>query len=515
MTRIIDRLGVPQGITKAILCFGFEQSKAFHPGGRGDPTGTEILIEVLRDKFLPDYFPVVVTERKTGRYLKDRIGCGFYIFTPALAMDPCAFWKGVQGRGFSTLDLVAEIEAITARYTRYSLMTPQEWRRVIIERIGFWVEVMSAFEEVVYLNGNAPHVFDDLIAYRVAREFGHPTLCLYRLPIVPGVSSRLMIFDDIFRQDSPLCVPNGATPPGVGADDLGAMMAGFAGAAPSGVSAPPNLAADPDLGKRVLHGAKRVYRGTRWLFQRIVRKALRSDIPEALAVLRDYRRHATRAVPDRFVYYPLHMQPEASSQPLGGIYADQELLVRHLLEALPEGVKLVVKEHPQQFSSTFMIRARERGFYARMAADDRIVLLHHSVPARDLLQRCLAAVTLTGTTALEALAMGKPCFVMGASPFVRAPNALVPRDHAALCAMMRNLAEGHVAPVTTAQISAYLDWLRAHSVFGYVDPYVHTRLEGLFSQADNIAAVTTALCAAIDQVRAPRANGPPARPDPD
>ena len=508
MPDIRELLNVPPGQRKAVLCFGFGHSRGVYPADRSDPSPGEAFVEVMKRRFARDHFSIVVGPVLTAKYLRTVMDVGAFIDHRSVPIEARGRWGGLERPGIPTHAIVAEVEKCVERYARHDGLDRWQWRRATMETVGFWAEVMSAFDEVFYLCGNVPHVFDDLIAYRVAQALGHPTLCLYRLPILPRLSVRTMIFEDIFRQDRPLPLPNGATPPALGPDDLAEVMRRLAGAPPSpapsaaqpGGSGVSVAAAKPAPARRAT--GQKLLRGLKAVQRRIRNRTLRAEMFEAGRVWREYRGHVTHTLPDRFVYYPLHMQPEASSHPLGGIYGDQEMLVHHLVEALPEGVKLVVKDHPLQLSSIDRLATRGRGFYARMAADPRIVLLHHSVPPRTLLPRCLAAVTLTGTTALEALAMGKPCFVMGASPFVRAPNALVPRDHAALCGMMQALAEGRVPPVRAAETTAYLDWLRAHSVFGYVDPYTHPQLEGLFSQDDNIAAVTTALCAAIDQIRA-------------
>ncbi|MFA7682192.1 MAG: hypothetical protein WCX61_04135, partial [Candidatus Peribacteraceae bacterium] len=47
-----------------------------------------------------------------------------------------------------------------------------------------------------------------------------------------------------------------------------------------------------------------------------------------------------------FVYFPLHYQPEATTHPMGGVFADLILAARLLNDALPKDVLIYVKEHP-------------------------------------------------------------------------------------------------------------------------------------------------------------------------
>lgn len=67
---------------------------------------------------------------------------------------------------------------------------------------------------------------------------------------------------------------------------------------------------------------------------------------------------------EKFIYVPLHMQPELTTCPLGGQFADQLLMVRMLSAHLPKGYRLYVKEHPDQLRHTLTHpSARSAEFY--------------------------------------------------------------------------------------------------------------------------------------------------------
>ena len=500
MQRLADRLGVPPGTDRIVLCFGFQHSKAMTRPERDDWTGAEILIETLKKRFIPDYFPVIVTYGGTDRHIRNSINSGIYFNSNEARYGPNnLICTGIQFDPFFAFPFLAEIEDNFRRFPRYQRRTHDEIRRISIEKIGFWRAFFSEFDEVFYINGNVPHVADDLIAYRVAQHMGCRTISTYRLPIVPGVSARLMFFTDAFRQDLPLQLPRTLSP---ATDDLTAVHDVFAkGMARDRVK--PALKQNSKTGaahSRLIRALDVARTLPVRLYWRIWASFSREHL-KALKVRFEYRRRSTTTAPERFIYFPLHMQPEASSRPLGGIYADQVVLIDALAAALPEGVKLVVKEHPLQFDKLAKIYFRRNNFYKRVVAHKNVVVLHHSVPSPTLLARCIAAVTLTGTTAFEALSVGKYCFVMGASPFVRAPNALVPKSQDALRAVLARLADGQMPPIEPAAVTQFLDWLRDHSVFGYLDPYTHPRLTERFSPEDNIDAVSGALCHAIDQLR--------------
>ena len=52
---------------------------------------------------------------------------------------------------------------------------------------------------------------------------------------------------------------------------------------------------------------------------------------------------------EKYVYYPLHYEPERTTNPDGGIYQDQLINLILLRKFLPSSVNIFVKEHPAQF----------------------------------------------------------------------------------------------------------------------------------------------------------------------
>ena len=135
---------------------------------------------------------------------------------------------------------------------------------------------------------------------------------------------------------------------------------------------------------------------------------------------RDEQSNATKSMPSAdFIFFPLHFQPEATTSAKGRHFVEQEEVVNSIARHLPEGVLLVLKEHPHQFEK---LLPRSRNFYSRLVSAPNVVLVSSDVPSLKLRQRCLAVVTVSGSNGFEVLASGKPVIAFGSAPWREAPG---------------------------------------------------------------------------------------------
>lgn len=119
-------------------------------------------------------------------------------------------------------------------------------------------------------------------------------------------------------------------------------------------------------------------------------------------------------LPARYVTFFLHLEPEKTSVPDGGIYGDQLAAVRACAGAISETHRLVVREHPSQL--TFLkrgFRCRRQSFYRELCSIENVLLVGQAVPHERLMAESSAVVTLTGKVALEALANRIPAVALG------------------------------------------------------------------------------------------------------
>lgn len=111
----------------------------------------------------------------------------------------------------------------------------------------------------------------------------------------------------------------------------------------------------------------------------------------------------------RFVYLPLHFQPEASTVPMGGAFHDQLLVAALLNTYLPDDVLIYMKEHPR--ASGWLARTVE--MYEEFLAMKKVRFIRRSADTFALREKCMAVATVTGTAGFEGLFRGKPVFLFG------------------------------------------------------------------------------------------------------
>ncbi|MDB4564382.1 capsular biosynthesis protein [Mariniblastus sp.] len=112
-----------------------------------------------------------------------------------------------------------------------------------------------------------------------------------------------------------------------------------------------------------------------------------------------------------FIYFPLHLEPEASTLPRAGLYADQLYGLEQLHAKCPSGWKIYVKENPKQ---TFF--CRDEYFFSRLSAMENVVLLPQNYPTSKLIEKSKLVATICGTAGWEAISSGKPAIYF-ASPW--------------------------------------------------------------------------------------------------
>jgi hypothetical protein len=110
----------------------------------------------------------------------------------------------------------------------------------------------------------------------------------------------------------------------------------------------------------------------------------------------------------KYVYFPLHLQPELTTSIHGGEYSDQLLALEQLSAFLPEDYLIYVKENPKQG-----YYQRDNLFFKRLQSIDKIILVDKNVDTHQLIKHSQFLSIISGTAGWEALLAQKQVLLFG------------------------------------------------------------------------------------------------------
>jgi len=384
----------------------------------------------------------------------------------------------------STLQEMVERNPLVRRriFDLPSYQVFQQIRSMALSKFAFWNEQINKDKIKYYINSNVPHLADDFVCYCICQYKKIPTAFPYRMPIVPGVSARLYIplslYDhgQVYDSDGNLIKYNREVDYGeklpndlniiynrvvLGDDTLGTCSRKYLES--SGKEKPEQFT-PPDKGVNILNNISKniiqKYSFFNFKYTFSARKISRKNKSS-------YKYFASNTLPEvPFVYYALHMQPEASSSPLGGALSDQLRAIRFLSDNLPKKWKLIVKEHPHQ-----KLEERSIDFYEEINKSSNVELMDMSFSSDLLQEKSIAVATLTGTAALEAWLKGKPALVLGHILFQDAPGIYKIRSHEDATSAFNKISNGLLH--SKKDIFHYMNFLGKATFFGHLDAYIN------------------------------------------
>lgn len=384
----------------------------------------------------------------------------------------------------------------------YDRLCPDERRRIYYSMLRYWLGVLKEYKPDAVIFPNTPHFVYSYVLYKLACYLGIKTIVFYDSRI-PG---RLIRLDD-FKKG---CVP------------LQEEMKAMAGKQVFLTDLPDdirqyyekitakNLSETPSYVKEL----KKKHSFYFWLFNeprirqsirnltifiklpRFIIYTIRNRGPELrrLSILgllnlfrltpkKEYLRVA-RSLPDfsgDFIYFPLQVQPEATTVPHGDVFSDQILALETLSFCLPDNWTIYVKEHPMQWlrgGSSFSSN-RYKGYYKRLSVIPGVKIIPVETNSYPLIDRSRAVVTITGSAAWEAILRGKPAIIFGHPWFQDLPGLLKAHDAGSCKEAIQKIQEGF--NISQSETLKYLACLGRVSIRGFYSP-ISGKYSGLTKQ---------------------------------
>lgn len=168
---------------------------------------------------------------------------------------------------------------------------------------------------------------------------------------------------------------------------------------------------------------------------------------------------------DKYVMFPLHFQPEATTLVCAEKYEKQLFFIDQIAKSLPADTKLYVKEHYA------VLGHRDPDFYKKLQSYPNVVIINPLVQAKDLIVHADTVITLTGTAGWEALLLGKRVIVCGNVFYDNAPGAIHINDiYLNYCEAIKNWKkpkEGEMLKYLCEHISSLSDGCQCATNDGY------------------------------------------------
>ena len=136
---------------------------------------------------------------------------------------------------------------------------------------------------------------------------------------------------------------------------------------------------------------------------------------------------------EKFIYFPLHFQPEATTMPYGNFYFDQINAVRVLSSCIKDDIKIYVKEHPDTFNldRTAWSRglfSKHIDYYNDLSNIKKVKIIDINTSNNLLLKNSLFVATIAGTSAIQAALYKKNSLVFGDAWFKHCEGILSVRN---------------------------------------------------------------------------------------
>ncbi|EPG76122.1 capsule polysaccharide biosynthesis domain protein [Leptospira fainei serovar Hurstbridge str. BUT 6] len=378
-------------------------------------------------------------------------------------------------------------------------------KSVYLKHLRYWNHVIETDDIGYFLSSNIPHVVYDYIIYSLCIRKGIPTIFFYQFQ--PGLSFFMRDWKDPTPGIVKLFERRSAEKNLNLSDRMEREWQTYAVSAENKkpfymMNSIPDLLNEPSLNKiSLLRRLVRVIFFKPWrligflftfrrklhnylsLFQRML------DQKRIMQIDNFYRSRCVDPVPnEKYIYLPLHLQPEMSTSPMAGVFVDQVLIAQMLNAYLPKNCYIYIKEHPNQD-----LKYRDESFYGTLASLKSVRLISRDYDTFELIQGCTAVATCTGTAGWEALLKGKIVLLFGYTFYQDAPGVFKIRSVEDCRDALHRIFDSSLS-INVDRIRPFLKALEDYAFFGNIDP--DYMLDGEIDWQSNIDRI----CKSIDRL---------------
>ena len=188
---------------------------------------------------------------------------------------------------------------------------------------------------------------------------------------------------------------------------------------------------------------------------------------------------------DKFIYFPLHYQPERTTSPEGNFFSDQYLAINMLSQASNGKFKIYIKEHLSQFFQKYEgEQGRTSDFYQQLSLLDNIVFIDKNVESFDLIDHSLSVATITGTAGFESVIRGKPAIVFGYPWYLNCEGVFQVTTNEMLLKAIHIIIDN--PKLNSLNIKYFLQSIFNISNIIYLNPSNRDSVEGNYNNAESI-----------------------------
>lgn len=327
--------------------------------------------------------------------------------------------------------------------------------------LAYWNGVFSSLKPSVIVFHNTPHEGSNYVAYHLAKILGIKTLMLERVLI----NNKFFILDDLYTfpkyDESSISIPTK-----INKDLINSIQLNYKNA--FSIKYDNLLKRVFSILRRFIFGDVRVLdpifslggypsriKFYYFLFKSKFNIYILKKFYSSISV--------TPNLSEKFIYFPLHLQPERTTLPMGRFFWSHQVTLDFLLAALPSGWLIYVKEHPRQFTrqEIYAPLVRDKNFYRKLVSDKRVRIINHNFSSQALIDNCQVVATISGTVGWEGITSGVPVCLFGYPWYRQCPEIFFVESLQSLKEYLSKIDKNEVS-ISLARVEKFSFWIENH-----------------------------------------------------